>query len=635
VESPALRDQVVTAMNKRWKYVAGSGLTVLLASVFAFGQGLDFSGHTGLPAGVDISGSWYPLPFQDSGLITASGALAEYGGIPLNEAGRLYALAWNPSRIQGRQHQCMGYVPPYTYNQPGNLRFWEERDPYTQRLVAIKHYWQIAEGTRTIWMDDRPHPPAYAQHTWAGFSTGKYEGNELTVYTTHLKRGWIRANGLAQSDEATLVEHFIRHGDRITYLSVVNDPVYLDEPFSRTYTLGRSIKEPDAWQYACDDGEQILGRAEDQVESYFWGRHPFVREFADKNKIPLLGTLGGPVTMYAELFDKTHDDKAAEAAALAELKPSAGPVQASRAPDPTPHDGEIHVLPVQGNIFMLTGDGGNIAVQVGEQGPMVVNSGAGAIPDKIVAAIKKLSDKPIQFIVNTGFQPDLTGGNVKLRAAGFDPSVQGSFFSGQFVDAGKGATIIGHQNVQNHLMALKTASDGWPSDTFLESRRRKFHNGEAVEIFHMPNAVTDADSIVHFRRDDVFVTGDIFNLVTYPHIDAKNGGSIQGELDALTFILDRTVYKHDEEDGTMIIPGRGRLCDEWELAEYRDMLVIIRDRIQDLIRSGATLDQVQAARVTADYDTRFGAVTGTWTTPMFVEAVYSNLKTPPKQPGSK
>ena len=107
---------------------------------------------------------------------------------------------------------------------------------------------------------------------------------------------------------------------------------------------------------------------------------------------------------------------------------------------------------------MLTGDGGNIAVQVGEQGPMVINSGAGAITDKIVAAIKKLSDKPIQFIVNTGFQPDVTGGNVKLRAAGFDPSVQGSFFSGQFVDAGKGATIIGHQNVQNHLMALKTES---------------------------------------------------------------------------------------------------------------------------------------------------------------------------------
>ena len=172
------------------------------------------------------------------------------------------------------------------------------------------------------------------------------------------------------------MEHFIRHGDRITYFSVVNDPVYLDEPFSRTYTLGRSIKEPDAWQYDCDDGEQILGRSEDQVESYFWGRHPFAREFAEKNQIPFLGTLGGPVTMYEDLLDRLSDPKAAEAAATAELTPSAGPPQASRAPDPTPHDGEIHVLPVQGNVFMLAGDGGNIAVQVGDQGPMVVNSGS-------------------------------------------------------------------------------------------------------------------------------------------------------------------------------------------------------------------------------------------------------------------
>ncbi len=632
METAALHGQIGGPM-KRLTFTAIALLSFVAA--LAFAQGLDFSGHTGLPAGIDLSGSWYPLAFQDSGLITASGALAEYGGIPLNEAGRLYALAWNSSRIQGRQHQCMGYVPPYTYNQPGNLRFWEERDPYTQRLVAIKNYWQIAEGTRTIWMDDRPHPPAYAQHTWAGFSTGKYEGNALTVYTTHLKRGWIRANGIAQSDEATLVEHFIRHGDRITYLSVVNDPVYLDEPFSRTYTLGRSIKEPDAWQYDCDDGEQILGRSENQVESYFWGRHPFAREFAEKNQIPFLGTLGGPVTMYEDLLDKLSDPTGAEAAATAELKPSAGPPQASRAPDPTPHDGEIHVLPVQGQVSMLLGDGGNIAVQVGDQGPMVVNSGAGTISDKIVAAVKKLSDKPIQFLVNTGFQADFTGGNVKLRAAGLDPSVQGSFFSGQFADAGKGATIIGHQNVQNHLMALKTESEGWPSDTFVQSRRRKFHNGEAVEIFHMPNAVTDADSIVHFRRSDVIVTGDILNLVSYPHIDVKNGGSIQGELDALNFILDRTVYKHDEEGGTMIIPGHGRVCDEWELAEYRDMLVIVRDRVQDLIRGGATLAQVQAARVTADYDTRFGATSGPWTTPMFVEAVYTSLKKPPATSAAK
>src|SRR5215471_9554344 len=325
--------------------------TVLLLTVFLYAQGLDFSGRTNQPAGMDLSGTWYPQPGQDSGLITASGALVEYGGIPLNEAGRLYALAWSAARIQGRQHQCMGYVPPYTYNQPGNLRFWEERDPHTQRLLALKHYWQISEGTRTIWMDDRPHPPAYAQHTWSGFSTGKYEGNTLTVYTTHLKRGWIRANGIPQSDETTLTEHFIRHGDRITYVSVVNDPVYLAEPFTRTYTLMRNAKEPDGWLYACDDGEQILGRREDQVESYLWGRHPFLREFADSKKIPLLATLGGPETMYPELLTALKDMQSAEAAAKAMLTPGSGPPHASRAAVPNPH-GEIHVLPVQGSVYM-------------------------------------------------------------------------------------------------------------------------------------------------------------------------------------------------------------------------------------------------------------------------------------------
>jgi len=597
-----------------------------LLAVLAFAQGLDFSGRTNLPAGIDLSGTWYPQPGQDANLFTASGSLVDYGGIPLNEAGRLYALAWSAARIQGRQHQCMGYVPPYTYNQPGNLRFWEERDPHTQRLLALKHYWQISEGTRTVWMDDRAHPPAYAQHTWSGFSTGKYEGNTLTVYTTHLKRGWIRANGIPQSDETTLVEHFIRHGDRITYVSVVNDPVYLAEPFSRTYTLMRNAKEPDGWLYACDDGEQILGRREDQVESYSWGQHPFLREFADSRKIPLLAALGGPATMYPELLDKLKDTAAIEAGAKTEVAPSPGPPHASLAADPNPHDGEIHVLPVQGSVYMLTGDGGNIAVQVGEQGAIVVNTGAGELSDKVIAAIRRLSEKPIQFIVNTSFHPDFTGGNVKLRAAGYDPSVVGSFFSGQFADAGQGATIIAHQNVQNRMIALKTASDGVPSDTFIQSRRRKFHNGEAVEIFPELNAISDGDSIVHFRRSDVIVTGDILTTTSYPRIDSKNGGSIQGEIEALNHILDKTVYEHDEENGTMIIPGHGRLCDEWEVAEYRDMLVIIRDRVQDLIRKGAALEQVKASRVTADYDDRFGANAGEWTTDMFIEAVYRGLK---------
>jgi glyoxylase-like metal-dependent hydrolase (beta-lactamase superfamily II) len=602
-------------------------IAAALMSAPGFAQGFEFFGAR--PAGVDLSGAWFPSRDQDAGLGTAAGMMVDYGGLPINQASRLYGLAWNASRITLRQHQCPGYVPPYFYVAPGNYRFWEERDPYTQALVAVKMYGQIAEGTRTIWMDGRPHPPAYAQHTWSGFSTGKYEGNVLTVYTTHIKRGWIRAAGMPQSDQATLMEYFIRHGDRITYFSVTTDPVYLAEPLSKTVTLLRNFKDPDAWLYACDDGEQIIGRANDDVPNYLWGQHPSLREYADKNNVSLLGALGGPETMYPEFLAKLKDAASAETEAKAKLFPS-GPQRASRAADPDPHDGEIHVLPVQGGVYMLVGDGGNIAVQVGEQGPMLVDTGKGELSAKVVAAIRKLSERPIQFIVNTSFHPDRTGGNVKLHAAGYDPSVVGSFFSGQFADAGKGATIIGQQNVQNRLSELKgpgaIPSEGWPSDTFFKERRRKFHNGEAVEIFHQPNAITDGDSIVHFRKSDVIATGDIFDTTRYPFIDVKNGGSIQGELDALNFILDRTVYQHDEEGGTMIIPGRGRLCDEWEVTEYRDMLAIIRDRVQDMIKKGATLEQAKAARLTADYDDRFGATSGPWTTDMFVEAVYTSLK---------
>jgi glyoxylase-like metal-dependent hydrolase (beta-lactamase superfamily II) len=603
-----------------------------LLSAAAFGQGFDFFGPPNRP-GVDLSGDWAPGRFQDADLGTAAGMMVDYGGIPINEASRLYALAWSASRITLLQHQCPGYAPPYFYTAPGNYRIWEERDPHTQRLTAIMMYGQIAEGLRTIYMDGRSHPPAYAQHTWSGFSTGKWEGNVLTVYTTHIKRGWIRAAGVAQSDEATVMEHFIRHGDRITYFSVTTDPVYLAEPLSKTSQLTRFVKDPGAWKYACDDGEQILSRSHNptEVPNYLWGQHPFLREYSEKHKVPLWGALGGPETMYPEYMAKLKDSAAGDASVKVELIPSGGPQHASRAADPDPHDGEIHVLPVAGSVYMLVGDGGNIAVQIGEEGPLVVDTGTGQLADKVIAAIRKLSDKPIQFIVNTSFHADHTGGNLKLHAAGEDPSLFGSFFSGQFADAGQGATIIGHQNVQNRMIApddktSATAAEAWPSDTYIQGRRRKYHNGEAVEIFYEPNAITDGDSIVHFRRADVIVTGDIFTTTQYPFIDIKNGGSVQGEIDALNNILDKTVYEHDEEGGTLVIPGHGRLCDEWEVTEYRDMVAIIRDRVEAMIQKGATLDQVKAARLTADYDDRFGVTSGPWTTDMFVEAVYTSQR---------
>jgi len=607
-------------------------IAFLLTASAGFAQlGFDFFGPPAKP-GMDLSGDYAPGRAQDSDLGTAAGMMVDYGGIPINEGSRLYALAWNASRITLRQHQCAGYVPPYFFVAPGNYRIWEERDKHTQQLIAVHMYTQIPEGLRTIWMDGRPHPPVYAQHTWSGFSTGKWDGNILTVYTTHIKRGWIRAPGVAQSDEATLVEHFIRHGDRITYFSVTNDPVTLTEAYTKTSELNRYLKDPGAWLYACDDGEQIIGRSQDptDIPNYLWGQHPYLREYSKKHQVPLLGALGGAQTMYPEFAAKLKDPAAADAAAMAEIVPS-GPEQASPGYDIEKPDGQIHVLPVQGNVYMLVGDGANIAVQVGDEGAMVVDTGAGNLSDKVIAAIHKLSAKPIQFIVNTSFHADHTGGNLKLHAAGEDPSLYGSFFSGQFADAGKGATIIAHQNVQNRMDELAgkggtISADAVPSDTFLQGRRRKYHNGEAIEVFFEPNAITDGDTIVHFRRSDVIVTGDIFNTTQYPFIDVKNGGTVTGELNALNNILDKTVYELDEEGGTLIIPAHGRLCDEWEVTEYRDMVAIIRERVQKMIDSGATLEQVKAARPTADYDDRFGANSGPWTTDMFVEAVYTTLK---------
>lgn len=583
-------------------------------------------------SGIDISGSWVSAGASTE-ISSAETQLVDYGGVPMSEAGRLYALTWDPSRWTLRQQQCMAYEPARLLHGGGNFRFWEERDPFTQRLISIKLYGQTTEGTRTVWMDGRPHPPPYAKHNFLGFSTGKYEGNVLTVYTTHLKRNWIRTNGVAQSDQTTLVEHFIRHGDRITYTTVRTDPVYLTEPFIRTSDMVRYAKDPDAWLYACDDGEQIVGRRDDQVPSYLFQQNPYLREFADKYRIPLLGALGGPETIYPEYVAKLKS--ATEADSMAKLVPAPGPPHVSRAVDPDPHDGEIHVLPVQGNVYMLVGDGANIAVQTGEQGALVVDTGTGKLSDKVIAAIRTLiGDKPIQFVVNTSFHSDHTGGNGKIREAGADPSLPGSFFSGSNPDIGIGSTIIGHQNIQNRMSAptgklAPAPSENWPTDTFLEGRRRKYYNDEAVEIFWTPNAITDGDSFVHFRRSDVIVTGDLFTTTQYPFIDLANGGSLQGLIAALNRILDKTVYKHQGEGGTLIVPGHGRLCDEFEVGEYRDMLAIVRDRVKAMIDNGAALEQVKSARVTADYDDRFGQNSGPWTTELFVEAVYKSLKQSP------
>ena len=580
---------------------------------------------------IDLSGYWTPVMHEDAFERGAGNEIADYGGFPLNEAGRLFALSYDTSRVTLRHHQCEGYQAPYQMRSTGNFRIWEERDSRTQQLIAIHVYGQTTEGHRVIWMDGRPHPPAWALHTFRGFSTGRFVGNALVVQTTHLKQGWLRRNGTPSSDQTTMMDYFLRYADHLTNVTVVNDPVFMSEPMVRSNDYARVPVDHQAWLYACDDGEQILDRPADYVPHYLFGKQPYAREFAQKYNLPQAASLMGAASMYPEFPVKAS----AVANADAWLSPATGGrSETSRALDAEPRDGQIHVLPVRNNVYMLVGDGSNIVVQTGDQGAFVVDTGEGKLSDKVVAAIRTISAKPIQFIANTSARLEHTGGNEAVGSAGQDPSLPGSFFvnsaprgaTGLFTDPMSHATMIAHNNVMVRMQARNAPSGAIPGDTFLEERRRKFHNGDAIEMFYLPNAVTDGDSIVHFRGADVIVAGDIYTTTHYPVIDLKSGGSVQGLIRALNAILDRTVFRHQGEGGTYVVPGHGYLADEQDVVEYRDLLVIVRDRVQAMIDGGATLAQIKQARLTADYDTRYGANTGPWTTEMFVEAVYSSLK---------
>ncbi len=286
---------------------------------------------------------------------------------------------------------------------------------------------------------------------------------------------------------------------------------------------------------------------------------------------------------------------------------------------------EVHVLPVQGNVYMLVGGGGNVTIQIGDDGVLLVDTSFPQLSDKILAEIRKLSTKPIRYIVNTHVHDDHVGGNENLGK-------RGNTIAGGNVgnDAPTGATIIAHENVLNRMSAPTGTQApfpvaAWPTDTYFTKQKEVFFNNEAVVIMHQPAAHTDGDSIVYFRRSDVVSTGDIFVTTSYPIIDQARGGSITGIIKSLNYLLDLAIPKDKQEGGTYIIPGHGRLCDEADLLEYRDMVTIIRDRIEDLIKKGRTLEQVKAAKPTLDYDGRYGTTTGFWTTDMFIEAVYKDL----------
>jgi cyclase len=292
---------------------------------------------------------------------------------------------------------------------------------------------------------------------------------------------------------------------------------------------------------------------------------------------------------------------------------------------------EIHVLPVQGNIYMVVGAGSNITAQVGSQGVLLVDTQFAALSDRILDAVTKLSGKRLRYIVNTNADPDHTDGNENLRKAG--AMVFAGPGAGAINDAAEGAAVYAHINVLKRMSAptgtrSPTPSGAWPTDTYAGGVKELYFNGESIQILHQPAAHTDGDSLVYFRRSDVISAGDVFVTTSFPVIDLERGGSLQGEIEGLNHLLDMMIPEHEQEGGTMVIPGHGRLCDEADVVEYRDMVVIVRDRIRSMITKGMSMEQVRAARPTRDYDRLFTATQGTWTPDRFVEAAYKSLVQP-------
>jgi cyclase len=295
--------------------------------------------------------------------------------------------------------------------------------------------------------------------------------------------------------------------------------------------------------------------------------------------------------------------------------------------------GGLEVLQLRPNFFMIAGGGSNVAVQVGEDGIVVVDAGSSAKAADILAAIQKISPRPIRYIIDTSADPDHVGGNETISKAGQTLfTAPGSIaLPGNFL--GGVASIMSAEKVLTRMSAPTGQASpypaaAFPTETFELGRKYMFLNGEGIEVLHQPAAHTDGDVIVFFRRSDVVVAGDILDTTRFPVIDVDKGGTIEGEIAALSKLVEIAIPSVPivtREAGTIVIPGHGRLCDQLDIVEYRDMVSIIRDRVRDLKDAGMSIDQVKAAAPARGYTRRYGSDSGPWTTNHFVEAIYKSL----------
>ena len=289
--------------------------------------------------------------------------------------------------------------------------------------------------------------------------------------------------------------------------------------------------------------------------------------------------------------------------------------------------GDIKILNVRNNVWVLMGAGGNITALTFPEGILLVDAGLEASADKVLAALKTLSDQPITYIINTHIHPDHVGGNKKLMMSGHQ--ITGGNVVGSTPDASEYAEVIAHENVLNRMSVMQPPApiEQQPATTYHTPMLKlsTFYHGDAVQLFWEQAAHTDGDTVVWFRGNDVIATGDVFSTTNYPRIDVERGGGINGEIDALNQIIDTAFPEFRLENGTLIVPGHGRITDVAEVAYYRDMCTIIRDRVQDMIKKGMTLDQVKAQKPTRDYDPNYAANASQYSPDQFVEAVYKSL----------
>ena len=281
----------------------------------------------------------------------------------------------------------------------------------------------------------------------------------------------------------------------------------------------------------------------------------------------------------------------------------------------------IETLPVQGSVFLIaTGKSGNIAAQIDDQGVLLVDSGRPEVSGEVLAQIRKLTSGPIKAIVNTTMDPDHIGGNETLARTGTP------LYSLAFTDAPQ-AQIFAHEKALKQISAptgrpSPVPHGMWPTDTFAGAKQKMFFNHEPIELQYAPGH-TDGDVIVWFRRSDVIVTGDAYSTTSYPRFDRARGGTLQGVLDVLNHVIDIAVAEFNQQGGTRIVPGHGRISNQSDVVEYRDMTTIVRDRVRAAMTASKSLEQIKTAKLTLEYDGLYS--NPDYTGEMFVEAIYKDL----------